>query len=102
MTTGAPVVPVLWFGTREPGGSTSSLPPRKARIDVVFGAPYAVDAVLWPRTRDDVGETSRQLRSRMLADLAEAIRTTGRSLPGPLPAGQHEPDPGGGVTEKSA
>jgi 1-acyl-sn-glycerol-3-phosphate acyltransferase len=102
LTTGAPIVPVLWFGTREPGGSSSSLPPRRARIDVVFGTPHAVDAVLWPRTRDDVGETSRLLRSRMLADLAEAIRATGRSLPGPLPAGQHEPDPGGGVTEKSA
>lgn len=102
MTVGAPVVPLIMFGTREPGGSSSSLPPRRAVIDLVFCPPFAVDAVSWPRTRDHVGETSRLLRSRMLADLEEAVRTTGRSLPGPLPAGQQEPDPGGGVTEKSA
>lgn len=102
MVTGAPVVPMMMFGTREPGGSSSSLPRRRAVIDLVLGAPYAVDAVPWPRTRDDVGEASRLLRARMLADLEESARLLGRSLPGPLPAGQHEPDPGGGVTEKSA
>jgi 1-acyl-sn-glycerol-3-phosphate acyltransferase len=102
MTTGAPIVPLMMFGTREAGGSSSSLPRRGGTIDLVFCPPYAVDAVSWPRTRDDVGEASRLLRARMLADLQESIRATGRSLPGPLPAGQHEPDPGGGVTEKSA
>lgn len=102
MVTGAPIVPLIMFGTREPGGSSSSLPRKRAVIDMVFCPPYAVDAVSWPRTRDDVGEASRLLRARMLADLQESSRLTGRSLPGPLPAGQHEPDPGGGVTEKSA
>lgn len=102
LVTGAPVVPLMMFGTREPGGSSSSLPRRGARIDLVFGAPWTVDAVPWPRTRETVGEASRLLRARMLADLQESVRATGRSLPGPLPAGQHEPDPGGGVTEKSA
>lgn len=102
MTVGAPIVPLMMFGTREPGGSSSSLPNKKAVIDLVFCPPFAVDAVSWPRTRDHVGETSRQLRERMLADLQEAIASTGRSLPGPLPAGQQEPDPGGGVTKESA
>ncbi len=102
LVTGATIVPVTMIGTREPGGSSSSLPPRGATLDLVFGRPVVVDAVPWPRTRDHVSETSRVLRARMLADLEEAIRVTGRSLPGPLPAGQHEPDPGGGITEKSA
>lgn len=102
LTVGAPIVPLMIFGTREPGGSTSSLPNKRGVIDLVFCAPFAVDAVSWPRTRDHVGETSRLLRARMLADLEEALASTGRSLPGPLPAGQHEPDPGGGVTEKTA
>ncbi|MDO9455121.1 1-acyl-sn-glycerol-3-phosphate acyltransferase [Nocardioides sp.] len=101
LTTGATIVPLMMFGTREPGGSSSSLPRKRGTIELVFCPPYAVDAVSWPRTRDDVGEASRLLRARMLADLQESIRATGRSLPGPLPAGQHEPDPGGGVTEKS-
>ncbi len=102
LVTGATIVPMSVFGTREPGGSSSSLPRRGATIDLVFGRPVAVDAVPWPRTRDHVAETSRVLRTRMLEDLQEAMRATGRSLPGPLPAGQHEPDPGGGITEKSA
>lgn len=101
MVTGATVVPLILFGTREPGGSSSSLPRKGGVLDLVFCPPHAVDAVPWPRTRDDVEEASRLLRARMLADLEESKRLTGRSLPGPLPAGQHEPDPGGGVTEKS-
>ncbi|WP_139983547.1 lysophospholipid acyltransferase family protein [Nocardioides litoris] len=104
MTTGAPIVPLVIFGTREPGGSSSSIPRRRTRVDLVFHPPHVVDAVPWPRTRDDVAEASRLLRARMLADLEESIRLTGRSLPGPIPAAQdnQEPDPGGGVTEKSA
>ena len=104
MTTGAPIVPLVMFGTREPGGSSSSIPRRRTRVDMVFHPPFAVDAVPWPRTRDDVAEASRLLRARMLADLEESIRLTGRSLPGPIPAAkdEQEPDPGGGVTEKSA
>lgn len=104
MVTGAPVVPVLMFGTREPGGSSSSLPRKGAVIDLVFCRPFAVDATPWPRTRDDVAEVSRRLRERMLTDLEESIQATGRSLPGPIPAAKddQEPDPGGGVTEISA
>lgn len=100
--TGAPVVPVILFGTREPGGASSSLPRRRGTMTLVFGTPYTVEQAAWPRTRALVGETSRQLRDRMLADLEAARRSTGLSLPGPLPAGQHELDPGGGITEKSA
>ncbi len=100
--TGAVVVPVLLFGTREPGGASSSLPRRRGTMDLVFGTPFTVEQAEWPRTRQQVGETSHRLRSRMLADLEAARRSTGLSLPGPLPAGQHELDPGGGITETSA
>ncbi len=102
LVTGAPVVPLVMLGTRMPGGGSSSMPPRGSQIDLVFGAPFQVDRSEWPRTRSQVGDTSVLLRSWMLAHLEDAIRTTGLSLPGPLPAGQHEPDPGGGVTEQSA
>ncbi|GAA5156255.1 hypothetical protein GCM10023340_43560 [Nocardioides marinquilinus] len=102
LVTGAPIVPLMMIGTREPGGSLSSLPGRKAEIDMVYGEPFTVDPMPWPRTQDAVADVSTRLRERMLADLEEAKRLTGRSLPGPLPAGQQEPDPGGGVTEKSA
>jgi len=102
LVTGAVIVPVLIFGTREPGGSSSSLPRKGATIDLLFGTPFVVESSAWPRTRHHVGETSHHLRDRMLSDLEAARRSTGLSLPGPLPAGQHEPDPGGGITEKSA
>lgn len=102
LVTGAPVVPVLMFGTREGGGGMSSLPSQGASLDLVFGEPFTVDATSWPRTRQHVGDTSRLLRARMLAHLDETVRSTGFRLPGPLPAGQRERDPGGGVTEKSA
>ncbi|MBS46116.1 MAG: 1-acyl-sn-glycerol-3-phosphate acyltransferase [Nocardioides sp.] len=102
LVTGAPVVPVTMLGTREPGGHMGSLPKRGSRVDLVYGEPFVVAPAAWPRTRRQVGETSRVLRARMLVHLEESQRRLGRSLPGPLPAGEHEPDPGGGVTEKSA
>lgn len=102
LVTGAPVVPVIVFGTREPGGSSSSLPHKGATLDLVYGRPVAIEPQPWPRTQTQVADASRLLRDRMLIELEEARRLTGRSLPGPLPAGQHEPDPGGGITEKSA
>lgn len=98
MVSGAPVVPVIMIGTREPGGHTSSLPARGATLELVFGAPYVTHAVAWPRRREAVEKASLELRERMLHDLREALMTTGRRLPGPLPAGEQEPDPTGGVT----
>lgn len=90
LVTGAPVVPLTFLGTREPGGSSSSLPPRGARIDIVVGQPMAVDAVSWPRTRDHVRLTSAALRAHMRSGLADALEETGRSLPGPLPQGDRD------------
>jgi 1-acyl-sn-glycerol-3-phosphate acyltransferase len=98
LVTGAPVVPVIMIGTREPGGHTGSLPRRGARIELVFGPPFTLEQMPWPRRRRDVETASLRLRDRMLDDLREALVTTGRSLPGPLPSGEQEPDPSGGVT----
>ncbi|TWG97835.1 1-acyl-sn-glycerol-3-phosphate acyltransferase [Nocardioides sp. J9] len=90
LVTGAPVVPLTFLGTREPGGTSSSLPPRGARLDVVVGRPMPVDAVSWPRTRDHVRLTSAALRAHMRSGLADALEETGRSLPGPLPQGDRD------------
>ncbi|WP_435769941.1 lysophospholipid acyltransferase family protein [Nocardioides sp. SYSU DS0651] len=87
MVTGATVVPMTFVGTREPGGSSGSLPAKGARIDIVVGEPVPVDAVPWPRTRENVRLTSAALHEHMLAGLADALDETGRSLPGPLPVG---------------
>lgn len=90
MVTGAPVVPITFLGSREPGGASGSLPPKRARVDIVVGKPMAVDAVSWPRTRDHVRLTSAALRAHMRSGLADALDETGRSLPGPLPQGDRD------------
>ena len=102
MVTGAPVVPTIMIGTREPGGHSGSMPPRGSRVDLVFGEPVTLPRSTWPRTREAVAASSRHLREQMLRDLDAALELTGRTLPGPLPTGENEQDPGGGVTEKSA
>lgn len=88
LVTGAPVVPLTFIGSREPGGGTNSLPPRKSRIDMVVGQPVPVSATPWPRTRMQVDALSDDLHQHMLAGLKEALAETGRSLPGPLPSGE--------------
>ncbi len=90
LVTGAPVVPVIMLGTRSPGASSSSLPPRFGVVDLVYGEPWRVDATPWPRTRTRVLEASESLREHMLSVSAQAQRLTGRSMPGPLPAGDKE------------
>jgi 1-acyl-sn-glycerol-3-phosphate acyltransferase len=102
IVTGAPIVPVIMIGTREPGGTTNSMPPRGSTLEMYFGEAMTFEKSPWPRTRETVGAASVRLRERMLQDLDAALELTGRQLPGPLPRGEREPDPGGGVTEKSA
>ncbi len=101
LVSGAPVVPFTVVGTREPGGHTDSVPTRGTRLDLTFGEPLDLGRVAWPRTRELVAACSTTLRRRMLAHQTDALAHLGRTLPGPLPAGELEPDPGDGVTEQS-
>ena len=102
LVSGAPVVPVVMLGSREPGAGTNSLPARGGAVDMVFGAPIALGAQPWPRTREQVERASVLLREHLLAHLDHARALTGRSLPGPLPIHDVEPDPATGVTEQGA
>lgn len=102
LVTGAPVVPVVMLGTREPGGHTNSLPPRGGAVDVVFGTPRTLEMAPWPRSQEQVRHASMLLREHMLVHLDHARASTGRELPGPLPANEVEPDPATGVTEQGA
>ena len=102
LAAGATVVPVSFFGTREPGGRSSSLPRRAGRIHIVFGRSLAIDASAFPRTREQVEATSQLLWQHMATELDAARSLTGCELPGPLPAGDLEPDPATGVTDLGA
>ena len=85
LVTGAPVVPLVMFGTRHPGGHTDSIPAKGARFDFVYGEPVYWDAQPWPRTQAEVRRTTAELRNRFVEHLVEAKAVTGRELPGPLP-----------------
>jgi 1-acyl-sn-glycerol-3-phosphate acyltransferase len=102
LVSGAPVVPVTMVGSREPGGTSGSLPRRGATIDMVFGEPYRFEAAPWPRTREQVEKASLLLREHMLVQLDQALASTGRELPGPLPPTDVDPDPATGVTDEGA
>lgn len=100
LVTGAPVVPTTFLGTRLPGGHTGSVPPRGAAIDIVFGEPFEVAAQPWPRRREQVLHASALLLEHMRGELERACALTGRSLPGPLPAGESDKDPDTGFVKR--
>jgi len=86
LVTGAPIVPLVMFGTRPNGGGKDALPARAGVIDLVYGAPYHVERTPWPRTKRLVAATSEALHARMLEDLAAGLALTGQTMPGPIPA----------------
>ncbi len=85
MASGAPVVPLAVFGTRDPGGGVESIPARGTRLDMVFGSPFQMQRQPWPRRQDDVRRATEELRNRLVEHLAEAKGITGRQLPGAIP-----------------
>jgi 1-acyl-sn-glycerol-3-phosphate acyltransferase len=102
LVTGAPVVPVIVLGTREPGGDADSRPRRGSEVHLAFGDPVWVEPQPWPRTPGMLRDVSTLLRGRLLATLDEAREVSGLELPGPLPAGQYEDDPDTGLVDRGA
>ena len=102
MVTGAPIIPVVQFGTREPGAGNHSLPAKGVVVDMVFGDPFVLPKTPWPRRKHDVAAASLELREHLIAHLDHAKALTGRTLPGPVPAGDADPDPATGVTDQEA
>ena len=86
LVSGAPIVPVIQFGTREPGEGSSALPEKGGHVELVYGAPYTFEALPWPRTKQVVEEASRVLREFMIAHLAHAKAADRADAPGPIPA----------------
>lgn len=97
LVTGAPVLPLAVFGTREPGGGTNSVPHRGTRIDFVYGAPLAVAPAPFPRTQEQIKQTTLFLHEALRAHLDAARALTGRELPGPIPT--ESPSPTASIKE---
>ena len=84
LVTGAPVVPVSFLGTRMPGGSDGSIPPRGSRIAMTFGDPVHLGQRPWPRTQQQVDESAQAVTAAILQTIRVAEQKTGMTLPGPL------------------
>lgn len=100
LVTGAPVVPVTFFGTRAPGGSSNALPRRGESVDIVYGEPWTVDVVDWPRTREHVNGAAALLRQHLRGEVDRARALVGRELPGPLPEPESDRTPSAGSSSR--
>lgn len=85
LVTGAPVVPLALFGTRDAGGHLDSVPARGSRFDLVYGSPVYLEPQPWPRRQAEVRQAAEALRKTFVDHLVEAHSITGRELPGPIP-----------------
>lgn len=90
LVTGAPVVPVAIFGTRNAGEASGVKPAKGARIDVFYGEPIQFTPHDWPREKESVAEANAMIHEHLLAHLADAKTKTKLELPGPLPAGDKD------------
>jgi 1-acyl-sn-glycerol-3-phosphate acyltransferase len=84
LITGALVVPVSFLGTRMPGGTDGSIPPRGSRLVMTFGEPIRLGSQPWPRTQQEVAQAAEVVTAGILDTMRTAEETTGLTLPGPV------------------
>ena len=85
MAAGATIVPLVFLGTRLPGGSSGSMPPARSPFVMTFGTAFEVAHHRWPRRQAETHALSARISEALLATLDEARQATGMTLPGPLP-----------------
>jgi len=93
LATGAPLVPVATFGTRLPGESIEAVPPRGARIDIVYGEPITVEPRPWPRRAGEVRTLTQELQRILAAHVVSSARMVGAPASPDAPDGDG-PEPG--------
>ena len=89
MVTGAPILPVALLGTRLTHGDVERFPPAGSRVDVVYGEPFTIDRVPFPRRHSDVRAVADQIGDVLRAHVRAAVAATGH----PLPGGPDKKDP---------
>jgi 1-acyl-sn-glycerol-3-phosphate acyltransferase len=93
MVSGAPIVPVAILGTREPGQTKNQLPRLRGPIHIVYGEPFTVPRIPWPRRKAVVTEWTAIVRERLAEHIVAAQALTGLPLPGPPKAKIHRLHP---------
>ncbi len=84
LVSGAPVLPLVFLGTRRPG-SAATWPARGSRIVMRYGEPVGVPQRPWPRRRADVAEVTGLVQQALVELRARALADSGLPAPGPLP-----------------
>ncbi|TCI97611.1 lysophospholipid acyltransferase family protein [Aeromicrobium sp. IC_218] len=87
LVTGAPVVPVAIFGTRQAGQPGDAKPDKGARIELFYGRPIAVERRPWPRARGEVRTLAGRLQQELRVHVEKSAEVSEVALPGPLPPG---------------
>jgi 1-acyl-sn-glycerol-3-phosphate acyltransferase len=87
LVSGAPVVPVAIFGTRQPGEPPEARPAKGARLDIVYGDPIRFPMQSWPRNRGMMADAGEQIHDHLRAHVSWSQSVLKRDLPGPLPTG---------------
>lgn len=90
LVTGAPIVPVAIFGTRQPGEGPQARPAPGTRLDIVYGEPIQFPMQAWPRDRGMLEDAGEQIHDHLRAHVSQAKLAVKRDLPGPLPTGSSE------------
>lgn len=90
LVSGAPVVPVAIFGTRQGGEPAEARAPKGARIDIVYGAPIQLPMQVWPRDRGMIDDAGEQIHDHLRAHIIWSKNVLKRELPGPLPRGSSD------------
>ncbi|WP_159085863.1 lysophospholipid acyltransferase family protein [Aeromicrobium chenweiae] len=90
LVTGAPVVPVAIFGTRQPGQPGDARPDRGARLDIVYGEPIQFPMRDWPRDRGMMADAGERIHVHLRSHISRAKDALQRDLPGPLPTGSSD------------
>jgi 1-acyl-sn-glycerol-3-phosphate acyltransferase len=90
LVSGAPIVPVAIFGTRQAGEPAETRAPKGARLDVVYGRPIQFPMRGWPRDRGMIEDAGEQIHDHLRAHILWSKNVLKRELPGPLPRGSSD------------
>ncbi|HKU31456.1 MAG TPA: lysophospholipid acyltransferase family protein [Arthrobacter sp.] len=82
MASGATVIPVAILGTRTGDEHRDSIPELRRRLHVSFGAPLSVNRKHGEPGRVSMDRAAAEIRAALAGHIQEAVRTTGRQLPG--------------------
>jgi len=90
LVSGAPIIPVAIFGTRQAGEPSEARAPKGARLDIVYGKPLQFPMQVWPRDREMLVDAGEQIHEHLLSHVTWSQNALKRELPGPLPRGSSD------------